>query len=369
MGEVKRNLINKDIIKISLVLAVIFALSIIFIIVFGRVKVPKETIIFDNTLKTLTLDSFESKSKIELIQLEVDNHNPDVDLMLDMIRDIEIEYIHKYNKASREIEGILKVYLRDVPLLEGQVYINNHYLAFDMPVLYHQPIYMTWEDFSKEYGINKDQLQLVSGNIKEKLNRKNYESFTEIEAQVYVDIIRDFIKNTMTNTNKERIQLGGKEISCKAYSFSVDDETIGLYANHLIKAILNDQKLSRIMDQQGLYFLFNTNSYNEFVKKYPYDSISDLKLYFDNHDLLRKASITIDAETESILDSKVSGQLFIDTEYTKLENISFKGIEINQAINVSQLSDKKRDELNTQFYNNFVEFFENKNLSDLIILD
>lgn len=371
MDEVKAQIIKgKEIIKIGIILLAVVILSIIFIIVFGRDKTPKEDIVFDNILKTLTLDTYERVLTIQLTELEAgDLNNPETNLMLDVIKDIKLKLIHKYNKSSREVEGEIEVYLRDVRLLEGQLYISNDYLALEVPSLYNQAIYMTWSEFSKRYGINKEQIQLLSGNIQEKLSRNNFESFTEIEAEVYVNIIKDLLKKTLVNVDKNKILLDKEELSCVVYSFTMDEEDIKVYTNDFIEAVLTDIKLDKLMERQRLEFLFDQDSYNEFEKKNPYNAIIDSTVYFDKHDILRKATINIQAETNGIFETPISGNLIIDTEYVKLENISFDRIDIKKAVDISKLNSKEIAALSTDMRNNFIKNMEKNRLYDLLILD
>jgi hypothetical protein len=256
MGDVQRQVLkDKEKVKIGIIFLIVMILSIFFVILFGREKRSAEDIIVGNVLKTLTLDTYECVATIEFVDLEAKkSEDPDIQLMLDVIKDMNIKLIHRYNQSSGEVQALIEIYMRDVRLLEGNLYVNNDYLALDVPVLYHQPIYMTWDDFSKEYGVNKEQLKLLSGNIKEKLSRNNFETITEIDAQIYFDIIKDLLKQTLRDKDKEKISLDKEALSCIRYTFQMNEEDMGLFINHFIDSILNDQKLEGMMNRQGLVF-------------------------------------------------------------------------------------------------------------------
>lgn len=368
--EQKQVLKGNDKVKIGIIFLIVIVLSIFFVILFGREKRSSEDIIFDDVLKTLTLDTFECVSTIEFTELEVkDMNDPDIKLMLDVVKDINVKLIHRYNKSSREIQALIEVYMRDVRILEGNLYINNDYLALEVPVLYHEPIYMTWQDFSREYGVNKEQLTLLSGNIKEKLNRKNFESITEVEAQIYVDIIKDLLKNTLIDKDKEKISMGKKELSCIRYTFQMNEEDMGLFINRFIDSILKDQKLESIMNRQRLEFLFDDDTYNRFEKVYPYSAVVDTKVYFDKHDLLRKLDMTIQSEINGIIESPIASTLLVSVEYTKLNNIIFDTVNVSEAVNLSQLTSEEMYNLKADMHDSFIGNPENNRILDLLILD
>lgn len=371
MGDEQRQVLkDKEKVKIGIIFLIVMILSIFFIIFFGREKRPPEDIILGNVLKTLTLDTFECVATIEFIELEAKkSEDPDIQLMLDVIKDMNIKLIHRYNQSSGEVQALIEIYMRDVRLLEGNLYINNDYLALDVPVLYHQPIYMTWDDFSKEYGVNKEQLKLLSGNIKEKLSRNNFETITEIDAQIYFDIIKDLLKQTLRDKDKEKISLNNEELACMGYIFQMNEEDMGLFINRFIDSILNDHKLEGMMNRQGLVFLFNNNTYNEFKEKYPYSAVIDTKMYFDKHDLLRTLEMSIQSEINELIETPIKSHLSIHIEYTKLNDIIFDSIDAEESINISHLSNREKQELYTEMSHNLIKNLENNKLLDLLMLN
>jgi len=371
MGDVQRQVLkDKEKVKIGIIFLIVMILSIFFVILFGREKRSAEDIIVGNVLKTLTLDTYECVATIEFVDLEAKkSEDPDIQLMLDVIKDMNIKLIHRYNQSSGEVQALIEIYMRDVRLLEGNLYVNNDYLALDVPVLYHQPIYMTWDDFSKEYGVNKEQLKLLSGNIKEKLSRNNFETITEIDAQIYFDIIKDLLKQTLRDKDKEKISLDKEALSCIRYTFQMNEEDMGLFINHFIDSILNDQKLEGMMNRQGLVFLFDNNTYNELKEKYPYSAVIETKMFFDKHDLLRTIEMSIDSEINKLIETPIKSHLSIRIEYTKLNDIIFDSIDVEESINISHLSNREKQELYTEMSHNLIKNLENNKLLDLLMLN
>ncbi|PKM51037.1 MAG: hypothetical protein CVV02_08885 [Firmicutes bacterium HGW-Firmicutes-7] len=344
--DVNKTIDPKKILKNNIIITTIFAIAVmsILIIGFGKAETSPndEMVVFDSVIKTLFLDTYETTSEIEFAKLDTKEFSdPQVKQILNMMKDINIKATHRYNKLTSEFELIFDVRVKDVSTVKGHIYAHNNIVAIDIPLLYSKPLYMTDEVFLENYGLNHEQVKILSSNLKDKIVSKSYESIQGFEAESYVDLFLAFISNTLTESlNKQKININDDQFKGTLYVLNADTKDLLDITNNILNTMLDDRKLAYVMNRINSTFLFNENTIEQLeIDDYLQVNI-DSTFFIDKRSVVRKSGHNISGTFKGVQGIPINYELNVNTTVSKAnETTEFHGINLSNAINISELTE------------------------------
>ncbi|PKM96234.1 MAG: hypothetical protein CVU84_00530 [Firmicutes bacterium HGW-Firmicutes-1] len=349
MNDGTNQLNHKSKSKVVAVIVTIAVICAVMVAIGKNDSKSNEEIVFDSTVKTVFLDTYETTNKIEFSKLDQEAVNdPETKLMLNVIKDINVNTIHRYNAQTREIELVFDIRIKDISTIEGQVFANDQLIALDIPLLYPQPLYMTWEVFLDKYGTNNEQAKILLSSLKENINTKAYENVYAFEAQKYVDLSKAFILNTLSQKpDKEKITINENQVACKKYTMNADAQELVDFLNDILNTMLLDKKLGYAMNTMNSVFLFDENSLEKLNLNDYLDVTLDSSLFIDKRSVIRKGEHILRGSLKGFTDMPIKYELNVNTTVIKAnEAVELKGFDMADAINVSLLT---KEELSTLF--------------------
>lgn len=327
----------------NLLIAIIFFVGLIILILFlGKIdNRSNEERIFDSIIKTIFLDAFDNSCIIEFSNFEIDEDlDPDLKLVSNIINDTSIILKNRYNKQTKEIELSFDIMIRKTSIAKGLIFSDNDKLGINFPLLYQKPIYIYWNDIEKNLGFNKEHLRILFFGLEDKINKKEYRSISEFEAEKYVDFSKDFINSVLSsNIKKELVNTKDNILECKKYNLNFDTDSLEAFFDRVLSAMLEDNKLKITMDRINTVFLFDKETIEKVDLKDYLDFTMDSFLYIDKKDIIRKGEHIIFVNTKDMFEHNIRIEGKAEIVYEKAnEEIIFGSIDFTNAQNISELN-------------------------------
>ncbi len=364
---------------------IIFSIAILLIII--SIIILIRTFVIDNKtveqkvmnayLNTLLLNSYECSKTIEIENIDIEglDNSLEFNTILEVLDDININYIHKYNNKSNEVEIEFIFKIRNANITKGKLYINDEIIAVDIPFLYNKPLYITFEDLEKETEFNKLNFDKSINQIKEQLLHRDYSSIENFEANKYIDIYEAFINKILIDEiEKEKIKVDDEEIKCKKYTFKYDKQYYLSLMNNITSTIVNDSKIPKKIINN-----ININNLSLYGYSIDVDQLehileginSDYKysIYIDSNEIIRKelGEFNVLINDDIYLKSIINLGLTLDTSYSKINSeVDISVIDISNGIDIYSLSKEEKYNLFKDINNNLYDNIYNNNMLKMI---
>ncbi len=152
LQEVKSPAIEKKKSKVGLVIGLIIAVLIVgagsvfaYTIFREPPKTPEERLI-DGVFDLFEAESGELHTKFKVTDLQMEMDAYDSAMIKDLLSDMVIESVIKYDSKGKRLEGDLDLELLGTTLLTVDYYLDVDYLVVDVPLLYDQAMYFETGD-------------------------------------------------------------------------------------------------------------------------------------------------------------------------------------------------------------------------------
>lgn len=179
----------------------------------------------DALFETAEAQRGEVTSVIAFDELALDMSDSDTAMIAEILRDMTLTSIARYDMGSRQIEGELDLEIIGTTLVGVDYYLDQEYLMLDVPLLHDQALYIRLEDLMDlMQGQMMDNLMGAVSQDTPATSAAGYE-VEGVELQSAVDVIFDVIDwNSYESYNA--IDQGAYKALIAAYLLEASKETV-----------------------------------------------------------------------------------------------------------------------------------------------
>lgn len=348
MSQVRAQLRSNKRLVVLIVICLIILITIFTVVVLGKLEPDKRSMgekVIDSFVNTMFVNSSEYTYTLDINNVELEGLEGTENMFIkNVIKDIELEILSKSDQNSDSFELMFDLNMRDVSIIEGQIYGDSEIIGFHIPLVYNQPLYMTWESLKNNYNINRHQSTI--DDIKEKMLSKDYDSIEQLDALTYYSIIEQFLMLVLREeVIEETIVIEDRDVETKKYNMQYNLQDLLSVMDELMVAMSQDEQLQSTF---GKDFDDEPNCFKEIENIFDLSASSEL--FIDKDDWIRKSNSSINLHLNKGIGNSMPGGIDLELGLA-IKNISFNkaveftGFDFSNSVNVSELSYEELNEL------------------------
>lgn len=392
----------------------------------------------EKTFKSDELEMISEQTfKIDLSEMGMNNevmNDESLKKVFELYSNFKIRSkIQKINK-NYEVKINIEVLCKDELVTDGNIYINDKYIAIDIPMLYSKPFYLKWDEIDKfiemcevEYGLEIPQI-----SYKEYLkwfDVEKSEEYKKIDLNKYVEMYKGYLESNLKKgkTISVSIPVDGKTkiVGCKeivleqnmedyfelimefVQKLCMDEKVqdfVIVKANELIDILIEteDYKMVNIsleeLNEAKKYINENRKeifeAINESVKQEMYQYTNAIDEYEkeikEETEIREIKEITeikegIELNPKYIIKYRFNYQGYLinvlqensiqgvlakqNIIFTKFSNVEIEKININDGVNIAEITQQKAEQLSVEISNHVQKEIEKNKVIQEIIKD
>ena len=212
---------------------------------------------------SLLTDSFSNMQEIKKvdstmnIKLSIDSENPEMEVVKKILNDVTIKYDILEEIDEFKVEGKIDILYKGESALNLDVYVDEDYMVFNMPILYEKPFYISLDDYYK-FVSDTSGIEMRPFDFKKiREFQENFYSLDNIEgsenfdSQKYEDISRQQLEGILVKGENIDVAINnnGKEekVTCQELKLNFNETQAMDFILALLKEAQNDEELKNIL--------------------------------------------------------------------------------------------------------------------------
>lgn len=334
--------------------------------------------------------------------------------IFELYNNLKVRSIIQKTKEHHQVKMEIEVLYKDELVTDGSVYVNDKYIAINIPMLYNKPFYFKWNEIDKmvemfkaEYGLDIPQISYEK--YLEWFNIEKSEEYKKININKYIEMYKEYLESNLKRGKTLRVEIpvDGKirNVSCKEIVLEQNIQNSFEFIIEFVQKVCNDEavqaliiaKVNEFIDiaiETEDYKVFNVtleeiNEYKKYlnenskeifetVNETINESIDGIRQEFDNEittidpaintKYITKYRFDTDGYLRNVLqENSIQGvKSKQNMTFTKFSNVKIEKVDISNGVNVAEITQQKAVELSEEISNHVQKEVEkNKIIQDI----
>ncbi len=248
----------------------------------SKLMTPEERLIQGLTT-IVEAERGEIHSTVAVDQLDLKTNNSDAAMIQDLLQDIVIDSVVKYDIDAMQVEVDLNLKMMGTSLVTLATYLDRDTLMLDIPLIYDKALYIKWDDLIEMvqgpfidnliygsmmgFGMDVGMEEMPEATIATKVikgaaemvvglfNKDQYKSYSEIDRTVYNELIGAYLVEVVREIEEGSFEVNGEPYEGFIYHVVYNEQESKTLMEDLLEEMSEDTQVMTFLEEVVTIFV------------------------------------------------------------------------------------------------------------------